>query len=495
MTANDFDEPKEMGHDVASLEKGSILDDFTVCMRNQIYNGSSCHAVVCRCCGAEETSGSWRRGWKVRAILDDTSVQPLSDETVANLCNRCGQRWAKMGKLETEGLKSVMTCFVHATTHKARSPLAGVHRKRRRSSGSLENRIRKYSPQGDAQYIGYTTTRVPGDKSCYALFWVMDKMAQCTLVAIGVDARSSGHFIYTKSPLVSPSLPTLYCTNRSETFKWIQDNFHVKNPLAASLKAHVPEVPAEQVEKILRGEKQHVDIPDPEKEAQQHLCATCGCNHPSEECPAVIEPIPGGTGVVLNNNDHDHDLSDPFGPTSPIPTYFDLEHDVPDLHDGISPLGDHIFASPKDYTPRSGEVFAGPQHCDSPEALLTNIDIVGQKTQNNIQQMPPHDIMIRTINTDTQVFHSTLKAWTKTLEDFVTGKAHTSTQHVLLVLQQLLTCDTLSLHDLSESRILIPVSQLCTHGHPMIASTSRQLADIWRSLAVTTIHNNSSTIM
>lgn len=498
MTANRFDEPLEMVHNVASIEKGSIQNDFGICMRNQIYNGSSCQAVVCRCCGTRETSGSWRRGWKVRAILDDKSIQPMSDDVVANLCNRCGQRWAKMGKLETEDLKSVMTCFVHATTHKGSNgqfPLDGVYRKRRRSSlenDTNENRIRTSPLQGDAQYIGYTTTRVSGGKSSYALFWVMDKMARYTLVAIGVDARSSGHFIYQKSPLVQASLPALHCTNRSETFKWIQANFRVENPLAASLKANVPELHAEHIEKILRGEGKRIDRSD-EKDVQQHLCATCGCNHPSEECP-TNEPT--GAGVVLNTDD---DLSDPFGPTSPIPAYFDLDSDtIPDLPDGISPLVDHIFSSPKDYTPRSVEGFAAPQHCNSPDALLTNVDVIEKKSIQRVamQQMTPHDIIIvKTKSTDTGM-QDTLTAWARMLEDFATETVtHIGTQHVLEVLQQLLSSDTISLHDISESRILFPVSQLCTHRHPMIASMARRLADMWRSLAVTAIRNNSSTIL
>ena len=490
MTASLFlDDNNRMSGTNKANTLSSQHDDFGICTRRQIYSGSSSQNVVCRCCGTAETSGSWRRGWQIREILEGTSVQRVHDTCVANLCNRCGQRWAKMGKCaDVEDVKTVMTSFVHSMPrHSDRPLLETVQKKRRRSS--VERAPCDMKTQG--KYIGYATKRVRGVRSSYALFWIMDKMAECTLVVIGVDPRSSGHFIYQKSPLVRETLPALHCTNRSETFAWIQDNFSVHKPLAASLKAKVPDLSAEQVECILKGEDRPREM-SCDKELLQHLCATCGCNHPTEDCPSQVHSP--GAAVVLTHQDQD--LSDTFigldpntfNANSPIPAYFDLGTDEQDLPDGISPLGDHIFASPKEFTPRD--------YSTSPQILLGKSSIQDAP----VQQMKPDDIIIRsTINTDGGLMSSMEKrlkcvsmfsTWTRMLEDFLNGQSLVKTQHVISILQELLTYENLSLQELSQSRILIPVSQLCTHEHPIISSTSRQLATMWRSLAVTTIHNS-----
>eukprot|EP00887_Chlorella_sp_A99_P005279 scaffold1.g5279.t1 len=52
---------------------------------DQVYRGGTAEGVRCISCGVGSTSGSWRKGWEVPGGL-------------ANLCNRCGQRWQKSGR-------------------------------------------------------------------------------------------------------------------------------------------------------------------------------------------------------------------------------------------------------------------------------------------------------------------------------------------------------------------------------------------------------------
>lgn len=514
MTACLLRESQGKKHDGVS-DNGSIQDDYGTCMKNQIYRGSSSQDVVCRCCGADHTSGSWRRGWYVRAIIDsDGGTVHISDRggPIANLCNRCGQRWAKMGKCSnTEDIRAVMATFAYSTPSRSENAVSPLTLKRRRplclQSASPDDTTNKVGCSSD-EYIGYAIKKTTGVKSSYALFWLLDKMRKYLLVVVGVDPRSSGHFVYQKSPLLPETIPGLRCTNRSETLKWIQENFHVTKTLAASLKANVPELNAHQVENILKastspksplfsqgcqhsGDKKDYQQTNKTQE-QQHLCALCGCNHPSEECPTAVEASGAEVMILNQHRSEDQEIPDPFGSIVPIPADFDLGDEIPDLPEGISPIGDHIFASPKDYTPRSGEGLPVPQHYDnSPERLHVRMDLV-EKVSTGIQTYSRSNVLLFQKTQDTEM-DRILKNWTNVLEDFIIGQRLATPQYVVEILQQLLTYSrTLSLQQLSQSKILIPVSQLCTHGHPIISSTSRHLTDMWRSLAVETIHGTTT---
>lgn len=63
-----------------------MIEEPTSLPAHHIYQGGSAPSVECANCSAGATSGSWRRGWE------------LEDKSNANLCNRCGQRWVKLGK-------------------------------------------------------------------------------------------------------------------------------------------------------------------------------------------------------------------------------------------------------------------------------------------------------------------------------------------------------------------------------------------------------------
>lgn len=427
---------------------------------------------------------------------------------------RCGQRWAKLGKCSTpESIRISMSGFVHPATCRGGISLDSTYKKRRRShnepspSDSKKHHTKDFaSPGSRDRYIGYAVKKLSDGKASYALFWLMDAKNASILVAIGVDARSSGHFIYQKSPLLPDSVPILHCTNRYETFKWIQENFHVTKALAASLKAKIPNLGIEQLEYVLEG-RSHETARRHEKyrDAQQHLCSICGCNHPTEECPTAES---SAAGLILNemhseqkhSRSDDQEIIDPFGP---IPADFDLGHDVLDIlpTDGISPIGDHIFASPKEDTPRSMEVFMHQHTCSatsSPESLAhpTNIQL-GHVGKAHILHSSPDTSSQCLLHTSPTIsmenMDSVLKTWTKILEDFDMGHSFVKPEDVMDVLQHLLACKTLSLQQLSRSRILIPVSKLCTHTNPMVSSASRHVVDIWRSLAVVTINSNIST--
>lgn len=81
---------QDIRNDLGGKHHVEEQDDYGICLKHQIYRGSSSKDVVCRCCGTEQTSGSWRRGWKVRAIIDNESreIYTPNDEQTANLCNR-----------------------------------------------------------------------------------------------------------------------------------------------------------------------------------------------------------------------------------------------------------------------------------------------------------------------------------------------------------------------------------------------------------------------
>lgn len=172
----------------STIDRCQDTDNFMECTIKQLYAGGSALGVECRVCGAEQTSGSWRRGWRVEVRSRDANAPSLIPEggSNANLCNRCGQRWAKMGKATSpRSVRSSMAQFVHASYRPRRMTGTATHDPPSESS-SLRNcgmKSGKNTCEG-SKYIGYAIKKASDGKITYALFWLMDQMEHCVLVAI-----------------------------------------------------------------------------------------------------------------------------------------------------------------------------------------------------------------------------------------------------------------------------------------------------------------------
>ena len=171
-----------------TIDRGHDNDNFMECAVKQLYAGGSALGVECRVCGAEQTSGSWRRGWMVAVRLSDVNIPPLIPESGpnANLCNRCGQRWAKMGKATSpRSVRSSMAQFVHASNRPRR--MTGTTTNDPPSEAKVVRnggiKVGKNTCEG-SKYIGYAIKKASDGRITYALFWLMDQMEHCVLVAI-----------------------------------------------------------------------------------------------------------------------------------------------------------------------------------------------------------------------------------------------------------------------------------------------------------------------
>lgn len=72
-------EDGEESHDQINVEENKEDEDELVyCKDEQLYQCGSAQGVECIVCHAQDTSGSWRKGWPVR-----------DGNGHANLCNRC----------------------------------------------------------------------------------------------------------------------------------------------------------------------------------------------------------------------------------------------------------------------------------------------------------------------------------------------------------------------------------------------------------------------
>ncbi|GAB4818034.1 hypothetical protein N2152v2_005080 [Parachlorella kessleri] len=253
-----------------------------------VYKGGAATGVHCANpqCGTTSTSGSWRRGW------------PVDDGENANLCNRCGQRWAK-DKQAFQVEIGVEPTPAPQPPSKKRSPAAssGGHaaavsdspseqqppsHKRLKEEDGWAAGLAQEGPLSDAtpsrlaaappavltpspkqfqplphsmqqaRYVSYTIQKQSSSRGNHALFWLQDEHGGHTLAVVGTDARLSGHFTYATTPGFSAG-PPLRCTNRTEVTQWLA-SFGVREQVPESSVGRLPELDAAEKKRLLTGE-------------------------------------------------------------------------------------------------------------------------------------------------------------------------------------------------------------------------------------------------
>ncbi|KAL6785971.1 hypothetical protein ACKKBG_A00880 [Auxenochlorella protothecoides x Auxenochlorella symbiontica] len=195
----------------------------------QIYVGGAASGVACATCSATSTSGSWRKGWALG----------IGGDAWANLCNRCGQRWAKAGRPDLRPGEELGTRRPEVKDKERSGWSDGRHHKFARPSYSPTNSDSETSrgnnffisahapevppsgasPSSPGQYVSFCLQKVCHVRTQYMLVWVQDARHVSTLAVVGTDARSSGHYTYTKAPDFPG--PPLTCTNRARVLNWL----------------------------------------------------------------------------------------------------------------------------------------------------------------------------------------------------------------------------------------------------------------------------------
>eukprot|EP00204_Picochlorum_oklahomense_P000714 CAMPEP_0118807444 /NCGR_PEP_ID=MMETSP1161-20130426/35475_1 /TAXON_ID=249345 /ORGANISM="Picochlorum oklahomensis, Strain CCMP2329" /LENGTH=477 /DNA_ID=CAMNT_0006736809 /DNA_START=266 /DNA_END=1699 /DNA_ORIENTATION=+ len=462
---------------------GEDKDDNYVECRSvaQIYQYGSADGVECRVCSSTMTSGSWRRGWRIELRLEEEGTLKDEDRPLyANLCNRCGQRWAKLGKVSSpDALKEIM----------------------KRSGGFADDGYRKKSKMNDTKiygdgdslpvatenhYSGYIMTRVIEDKVTYALFWLLDVRENWLLVALGVDPRSSGHFTYQHAPALSDGITShLKCTNRSETIKWIKSNFGDVQLLSHDWRSRVPTLSAAQISGMLGANKSSIQ----QQQQQQHLCQICGCNHPTEDCG--LRSTAFSPGLLASNH---------FAEDSDIRALLDQSIELGPFQNGDSTPSGDLFASvsPHESLPSPSIVFQ-PENTnqnpgilanDAPQIPMPHQDILSKRTMAHEAENMYIDW---TSTLPKSIVEDIFEAWSRSLRFFncdsrsvaLPGMNGTTTgiPQVLTILHQLLACNEVDFELLSKSNISSSIAHLCRHPDATIAARSRQLVEKWRSCA------------
>ncbi len=440
---------------------------------------------------------------------------------------RCGQRWAKLGKMSSsDALKEVM----------------------KRSGGFYDDGYRKKSKVNDTKvlgdggslpvatenrYSGYIMTRVIDDKITYALFWLMDVRENWSLVALvrlllcgipdlfsceksynegktsqwsdtrdvvastltllscyavqGVDHRSSGHFTYQHAPGLSAAITShLKCTNRSETIKWIKSNFGDVQLLSSDWRLRVPSLTPAQISEMLGNHKS--SIQQQQQQQQQHLCQICGCNHLTEDCG--LRSTTFSPGLLTSKH---------FAEDSDIRSLLDQSMELGPFQtvDG-SPSAD-LFASVSPH-----EALPSPSIVFQPENMNQNPGI----GPHDVPQIPmPQDILAKrsmaheaenmcidwTSTLPKTIIEDIFYAWSRTLTLFNSDSrcvsladvdsTRTGIPQVLTILHQLLACNEVDFELLSKSNISASIAHLCRHHDATIAARSRQLVEKWRNSA------------
>ena len=310
----------------------------------------------------------------------------------------------------------------------------------------------------------------------------------------GIDPRSSGHFTYHNAPLLSGHAPPLKCTNRSDTSKWIETNFGVTRALSAGLKSKVPAWDATRIQQELqRGQDGSSSLLQQQQQQQLHLCAMCGCNHPTESCPSglVVENSSLGlhTDALDGLGHHPSDEPDIQALFNSTPDEFVdrmmLEGDVDVSPVGLSPLQGIFFSSsPKDMATSptiihaaSGNKGLGGQNilCKSASgtATSTSYHLEEESLSDWANSLPP------------SVLESAFKAWSIMIDNFSKSLKQTpgDIHEVLTVLYQLLECKKVDFQLLSVSNLSSNVARLCNHSDHRLSLASRQLVERWRSEA------------
>lgn len=311
----------------------------------------------------------------------------------------------------------------------------------------------------------------------------------------GIDPRSSGHFTYHNAPHLSGHAPPLKCTNRSDTSKWIETHFGVTRALSAGLKSKVPSWDASRIQQELQlGQDTSSSLGQGQQQQHQlHLCAMCGCNHPTESCPSglvVVSPSLGLHTEALNglgqHPSDDPDIQALFnGTTDEFVDRMMLEGDADVSPVGLSPLQGIFFSSsPKEMATSPTTIHAAPGNkglgaqnflskSGSATATSTSYHMEEESLSDWANNLPP------------SVLVSAFKAWSMMMDNFSKSLQQTpgDVQEVLTVLHQLLGCKKVDFQLLSVSNLSSNVARLCNHSDHRLSLASRQLVARWRSEA------------
>ena len=190
-----------------------------------VYRGGSCDNT-CSSCGATSTSGSWRKGWDVETGF-------------ANLCNRCGQRWAKSVKATGEGQPQ---SFKANQPSKRTSNVIGIFSEQ--IPKKYHQTIASASP-----YVSYSIQRLSAGKAVYCLYWLQDLSGNNTLAVIGSDSSSKGGECAYKSTPGFPYGPPLRSSDPADALAWLQRYAGVSHQVSDSSFAH-PALSLEELEWI-----------------------------------------------------------------------------------------------------------------------------------------------------------------------------------------------------------------------------------------------------